>query len=469
MQSLRASLRWSAAFLLLCVSFSRSEEPGKTSYNQLVDEAGRSGAPSSVPPRPGPGKPVELPGPSAALMASRAAAAGGGSSRIMMQGFHWESHDAGGWWGIVQSKAGEIGSAGFDLIWLPPPSDAASSEGYLPRRLDVLDSAYGSLSALKGAIGALHSAGVEVIADIVINHRVGTSGWADFTEPAWGQNAVVSGDECVDAKQCADHSSSPDSGMGYGAGRDIDHSNPAVQKDIQRWMQRLREEVGFDGWRFDFVRGFSPKYLQGYIDASRPAFAVSEVWDNLDLGNPDAHRQALCDYINEAGGKTSAFDFTTKGILQHAVSSGEYWRLKDSGGRPTGLIGWWPAQAVTFLDNHDTGASTGGSGGQNAWPFPGSEVLQGYAYILTHPGVPCVYWPHFFDWGIGDQLKTLMRLRKSAGIGSASQVDIKAAESGRYAAIIDGRLAMKIGPSDWSPGSGWQLSAFGRNYAVWTR
>jgi hypothetical protein len=23
----------------------------------------------------------------------------------------------------------------------------------------------------------------------------------------------------------------------------------------------------------------------------------------------------------------------------------------------------------------------------------------GYAYILTHPGTPCVLWDHFFDWG----------------------------------------------------------------------
>jgi alpha-amylase len=26
---------------------------------------------------------------------------------------------------------------------------------------------------------------------------------------------------------------------------------------------------------------------------------------------------------------------------------------------------------------------------QNNW-----EVEQGYAYLLTHPGVPCVYWKH---------------------------------------------------------------------------
>lgn len=26
-------------------------------------------------------------------------------------------------------------------------------------------------------------------------------------------------------------------------------------------------------------------------------------------------------------------------------------------------------------------------------------VFQGYAYILTHPGIPTVFYDHFFDWG----------------------------------------------------------------------
>jgi len=48
------------------------------------------------------------------------------------------------------------------------------------------------------------------------------------------------------------------------------------------------------------------------------------------------------------------------------------------------VIGWWPAKAVTFVDNHDTGST------QAMWPFPADKVMQGYAYILTHPGNPCI-------------------------------------------------------------------------------
>jgi hypothetical protein len=43
------------------------------------------------------------------------------------------------------------------------------------------------------------------------------------------------------------------------------------------------------------------------------------------------------------------------------VKKEQYWRLKDADGKPTGLMGWWPSKAVTFIDNHDTGVAAGRS------------------------------------------------------------------------------------------------------------
>lgn len=85
-----------------------------------------------------------------------------------------------------------------------------------------------------------------------------------------------------------------------------------------------REEIGYDGWRLDFVRGFWGGYVKDYLDATEPYFAVGEYWDslsytygNLDPGQ-DAHRQRIIDWINATNGMAGAFDVTTKGIL-HAV------------------------------------------------------------------------------------------------------------------------------------------------------
>ena len=442
-----------ALALSLWASGSRLDSDNSKAWPQLQEQASALGAPTPQVPE------VRA---SAVKVPIHAASKSDGNSAVMLQGFHWLSWQASPWWGVITGKAQDIAAAGFSMVWLPPSGDAASNEGYIPRRWYVQDSKYGTKAELQKAIAALHHGGVQALADIVINHRVGSTGWADFTDPTWGCEAVVSNDEWTGA--CGH----PDTGPGVAFARDIDHTQPFVQKDIKDWMNWLKSELGYDGWRYDFVRGYGPQYLAMYNDATAPAFSVVEVWDDFNIDNSDAHRQKLCDYIDSVGGRVSAFDFTTKAVLQQAVGAGEYWRLKDAQGRPPGLIGWWPTKAVTFLDNHDTGASTGGAG-QNMWPFPEDRVMEGYAYILTHPGVPCVYWPHFFDWGLHDQIKALIGLRQAAGINSASQVSVQAADAGRYAAVIDGKLAVKIGPANWSPGPGWTLAAFGKNYAAWIK
>ncbi|KFA86753.1 glucan 1,4-alpha-maltotetraohydrolase domain-containing protein [Archangium violaceum] len=402
------------------------------------------------------------------LLASTAAYAGpldGNSSDVMLQGFHWRSTETSPWWGVIQGKASDIKASGFTMVWFPPSGDSAAREGYLPRQLYVQNSSYGTDAQLKSAIGALHTHGVKAIADIVVNHRVGTANWADFTNPTWGSSAVVRGDEWTGA------TGNSDTGDGFSAARDLDHTNGTVQSDIKGWMNWLKSSIGYDGWRYDYVKGYGGSYVGGYNNATVPYFSVGELWTDLNLNDVNPHRQLIMNWINATGGKSGAFDFTTKGILQQAVQYNEFWRLKASDGKPQGAIGWWPAKSVTFIDNHDTGPSHP-SGGQNHWPFPSDKVMQGYAYILTHPGIPCVYWVHFYDWGHAAAIKSLIAARKEKGVTSTSAVSIVAADTTKYAATITGNsgsLAMKLGPGSWSPGTGWTLVNSGTNWAVWKK
>ncbi|MFS8010682.1 putative alpha-amylase [Helianthus anomalus] len=79
-------------------------------------------------------------------------------------------------------------------------------------------------------------------------------------------------------------------------------------------------------------------------------------------------------------------------------------------------MGWWPSRALTFMENHDTRPTQVHSKSsylgqyvpfnymialnvrilvkevfiyfvllQGHWPFPRDKLMQGYAYILTHP------------------------------------------------------------------------------------
>lgn len=46
-----------------------------------------------------------------------------------------------------------------------------------------------------------------------------------------------------------------------------------------------------------------------------------------------------------------------------------------------------PGNAITFIDNHDTA--------RNDRFGSDDSLIMGYAFILTHPGSPCVFWG---DW-----------------------------------------------------------------------
>jgi len=381
-------------------------------------------------------------------------------SEVMLQGFNWDSKNY-SWYSLVEGKVADMQASLIDMIWLPPPSDAASDEGYLPRELYKLDSKYGSQAQLKSLISALHSKGIKAIADIVINHRVGSTGWGDFVNPTWGTWSVCGDDEWPSA------TGNNDSGDGYAAARDLDHSNTTVQNDIKAWMNWMKNSnnAGFDGWRYDYVKGYWGGYNKIYNNATAPFFSVGELWPDINgdyyasAPASDYHRQLLVDWINATDGTSTAFDFTTKWQLQLALERNELWRM----GSIPGLIGWWGARAVTFIDNHDTGSS------QAHWPFPGNKVMQGYAYILTHPGIPSILWDHFYDWGHHDAIKALIKVRKDNGLTSTSSVSVQKAEGTVYAAIIDSKVAMKIGSGSWDPGYGWTIAASGTDYAVWTK
>ncbi|CAA7403540.1 unnamed protein product [Spirodela intermedia] len=370
--------------------------------------------------------------------------------------FNWESHKH-DWWTNLEAKVPDLEKSGFTSIWLPPATQSLSPEGYLPQNLYSLDSSYGSENLLRTLVQKLHHHNIRAMADIVINHRVGTTkgkGGAynryDGIPLAWDEHAVTS---------CSGGLGSRSTGDNFDGVPNIDHSQDFVRTDIIEWLRWLRKNIGFDDFRFDFAKGYSPKFVKEYVEHSKPIFSVGEYWDSCNYSqsshsldcDQDTHRQRIINWIDKTGGLCTAFDFTTKGVLQEAVR-GELWRLRDSQGKPPGVMGWWPSRAVTFIENHDTGST------------------QGYAYILTHPGIPTIFYDHFYDWGdsLHDQLVKLVDIRRSQGIHSRSMIKILEAQPNLYSAIIDEKVCMKIGDGSWSPsGSEWTLATSGHRYAVW--
>ncbi|KAJ3695027.1 hypothetical protein LUZ60_000404 [Juncus effusus] len=396
----------------------------------------------------------------------------GTGHEILCQGFNWESHKSGKWYIELGEKARELKELGFSIVWLPPPTESVSPEGYMPKDLYNLNSRYGTMEQLKEIVRKFHDVEIKVLGDVVLNHRCASyqnqNGiWNLYGgKLSWDERAVVGDDPHFQGK------GNKSSGDNFHAAPNIDHSQDFVRNDLKEWLNWLRNEVGYDGWRLDFVRGFWGGYVKDYLESSSPYFAVGEYWDSLSYTynemdyNQDAHRQRIIDWINATSGKAGAFDVTTKGILHTALVKCEYWRLRDEKGKPPGVLGWWPSRAVTFVENHDTGST------QGHWRFPSGKEMQGYAYILTHPGTPAVFFDHIFSH-FKHELQQLISLRRRNSIHCRSLVKITKAERDVYAAEIDEKIAMKIGPGFYEPGNNnennksWSLVAEGNDYKVW--
>ncbi|PKB18915.1 starch-binding protein [Flavobacterium sp. 5] len=398
---------------------------------------------------------------------------------VMIQGFHWTTDvSATKWYEVIKSNSSALQTAGFDAIWLPPPSKSTGGMGYIPTVWYDLNNAQGTQAQLVSLITDLHSKNIKVIADIVINHRGGTLGWYDFSTPSWNtptetwsicntSNISASGQKGTGAPDydpvAAGLKSAGESGS-FAAARDLDHSNALVREGIKTWMNWLKNDIGFDGWRYDFVHGYDGKYIKEYNDATNPYFSVGELLEG--------DRSKIVKWLDYTKGGTTtaastAFDFATKSALQNAFKDNNLSYLKDGSGKASGLIGVWPSNAVTMLDNHDTGPSPYG---QDLWVFPGDQVLKGYAYLLTHPGTPMVWWPHYFNWGIKNEIDAMIKIRKDNGLSSTSTLNIVAATNNLYAAIIDDKVAMKLGSDSWSPsGTGWTLKLSGTGFAIWDK
>lgn len=421
----------------------------------------------------------------------------GNGREVILQGFNWESwREDGSWYDKLASMAPSLSEAGFTAVWLPPITDSVSPQGYLPRDLYNLNSEYGSEHQLRHCLERLEEHGLIAVADIVINHRC-----ADMQSDD-GKWNVYGGRLSWDKRAIANNNpefggeGAPSTGEDYTPAPNIDHTQDFVRRDLKDWLLWLREDVGFKGWRFDFVKGYHGKFTGEYVDATRPLLSFGEYWDACEYTdsvlnyNQDPHRQRTINWIDQTGGNTAAFDFTTKGILQEAVGKKEYYRLVDKAGTPSGLLGLWPSRAVTFLENHDTGSTL------QHWPFPPKHLAAGYCYLLTHPGTPTVFFDHWVDDHLGEDIRKLIALRQRAGISAQSAVKICKADTDVYAALVgvdtrgigeaitgcgkevDTRrpcICLKIGPGDWSPnredigGIRWKCTVSGRHYACWER
>ena len=392
---------------------------------------------------------------------------------IMMQAFGWDVHKQpsvvaeGGLYNYLNNRAGGLSTAGFNVLWMPPPSMSSGGTGYIPTELFNFSlTSFGTEAQLKALLTTLNTSSPKIhpMADVVVNHRGGSTNWTDFTNPTWDCKSITSTDEAnfaviTGVKPCG----SPDTGDDFGSARDLDHNDPQVYNGVKEYLTRLKA-LGFDSWRWDVAKGFSASFFGDYITASAPYASVGEVFDGNSAN--------LKNWINGTGGKSAAFDFALYyNSLQPAFNNSNFSSLSGNPGL-AGQFGY-ADKSVTFVDNHDTFVLPGSF-------VTNSNIMKAYAYILTHPGIPCVFFPHYYGGTYSKDgvsvtytsnetaINKLMAIRKANTINAYSSVAISNTST-FYSAVIDNKVAVKIGPGTWNPGAGWVLNTSGTDYAVWSK
>jgi alpha-amylase len=246
----------------------------------------------------------------------------------------------------------------------------------------------------------------------------------------------------------------------YDSGRDWDHNNSKVRDMFKAYLKWLRNDIKIDGFRYDYCKGFHNSHIDDYNKAAKAYFSVMEMWD----GNPDV----LQSHLNDAGWNTLTFDFATKyQAFNSGIASDNYGALKGAG-----LLGAGKARyAVTFLDSHDSFQRDDNEfcGAGNAMTVCKDKIMQCYAYLLSMPGVPLVFWPHWVTFK--EELKALINARYKAGVHSESAVSDEAG-NGYYKATVtgtNGQIRVLIGPNSGygDTPSGFTLAGKGVNYGVY--
>ena len=366
----------------------------------------------------------------------------------MIQYFHWYTPQDGKWWKDVEANAKYLAKLGITAVWLPPAYKAAAggnSVGY-----DVYDlydlgefdqkgtirTKYGTKIEYQKAVKALKKAGLQVIADIVLNHKGGgdetekvyavkvnpenrdeeiskpyeIEAYTKFTFPGrkgkyskflwthhcfsgvdydkssgdigiyrfiqeWGDNW----EEVVDDEK---------GNYDYLMFNDIEFRNPAVREELNNWAHWYHDNIGFDGVRLDAVKHISPKFYNEWLQklrdkTGREIFAVGEYWAPGFL-------HLLLKYIDATEGRMSLFDSSLHNIFHNASKQGRDYDLTKIFNET--LVQVMPEKAVTVVDNHDTQPLQALEAPVEAWFKPLAYSL----ILLRQEGYPCVFYPDLY-------------------------------------------------------------------------
>jgi alpha-amylase len=372
---------------------------------------------------------------------------------VIMQYFHWYIPDDGNLWDKLDKTADELADAGFTALWLPPAykgSGGGRDVGYAVYDLFDLGefdqkgsvrTKYGTRDQYLAAIKTAQSAGIQIYADVVFNHKDG----GDETERIWAQemdwnnrNNPVSdwyeidaytkfnfpgrGDKyssmkwhwwCFDtlsynaATKRADKLyriknsnfetdvSHEHGGYDYLLANDLDMGNEFVNGELRYWGRWFVDTTGVDGFRIDAVKHIRSGFFRDWLNhlrvhfGGRELFSVGEYWSQ--------NIEALHGYLAASEGRLSLFDVPLHFKFHQASRMGNNFDMRTMFDRT--LAKEQPSLAVTFVENHDTQPCQGLESSVEPWFKPLAYAL----ILLRREGYPCVFHADYYGAQYSDK------------------------------------------------------------------
>ena len=391
-------------------------------------------------------------------------------NETMMQYFEWYLANDGLWWKRCAAKAENLAALGVTRVWLPPAYKGTTQADVGYGVYDMYDlgefdqkgtirTKYGTKEEYLDAVRTFHDAGIKVMADIVLNHRMGgdeteqvmavTDDPKDrneqkgdeqeitvhsrFTFPGrggkysgfvWNHNCFTGTDwdekEQIPGKiyrfagkQWSQDVDTENGNYDYLMGMDVDTNSSAVIRETRKWLRWYIKTAGIDGFRLDAVKHISAhfyrdllNYVRKQTDLELPA--VGEYW------SPEVNK--LLAYLDAVENEMSLFDVSLHYNFYNASKAGSEYDLRDI--LQNTLMKERPQNAVTFVDNHDT------QHGQSLESFV-EDWFKDHCYaiiMLRQEGVPCVFYSDYYGNPVKDRpavlnLGKMMKLRKSYAYG----------------------------------------------------
>jgi alpha-amylase len=400
-------------------------------------------------------------------------------NQTIFQFFHWYYSTEGNLWKFAQEQAPHLASLGVTQVWLPPAYKSAKGTdepGYAAYDLydlgefdqkGTVRTRWGTVQEYLDCIRVFHEHGIKVLADIVLNHKIGgdetekitvqevdeddrtkiTSepyqveaytkfyfpgrkgkysefvwDWHSFTgicendKIAMIRNEYFNGQwEDVPEKQYGNYD--------YLMGNDVEFRNEHVREELKNWAAWYTEKTGLDGYRLDAVKHIAPDFFPEWLSFLKNHFqkdllCIGEYWKN-DV-------KQLLDYIETTNGSIQLFDAPLHFNFYQASIQGESYDL--AGILENSLTSLKPELSISFVDNHDTQPLQSLQSPVEPWFKPLAYAI----ILLREQATPCVFFPsvygaQYVDNTTGKEeyielaplscVETMMKVRKKLAYG----------------------------------------------------